>query len=67
MDKFKKGLLFASLCIVAVAGSLVASKQLSANAEHWVSLVGVAFGALAHFLPSLLVADSSKMQLPEQK
>lgn len=54
MDKFKKGLLFASVCIVASAGALTASHQLSANAEHWVSLVGIGFGGLAHFLPSLI-------------
>lgn len=60
MDKAKKILLLVSACAVAVAGALTASHQLSAGAEHWVSLAGIAFGGLAHFLPSLIQqADKS--------
>lgn len=54
MDKAKRVLLLVSVCIVAVAGALTGSHELPAGAEHWVSLIGIAFGGLAHFLPSLV-------------
>ena len=53
MDKFKRVSVAVSLCIVAVAGALVGSHELGARAEHWIGLVGIAFGALGHVLPSV--------------
>lgn len=54
MDKAKKVIVLVSLCCVAAIGALVGSHQLPANIEHWLALVGLALGGVAHALPSVM-------------